>query len=117
MNTYYLRCRQSQYHTLLDRGARMGAILVASGVATPCGVGCWDYIGVKYVDDLPVGGADDPWLHVNFRTEHDLRELALAAAANGDSDIANGLKEIVSYFITDEEGNPTAPDVPLRVFL
>lgn len=124
MNTYYLRCRQSRYATLIARGIRMGAIVQLDGQISAAGNGCWDYIGVKYPameegEPLPepVGGAADPWIHVNFRTEHDLRVLATAAAQAGDTDIAQGLEEIASYFITDADGNACAPAFPLRVFL
>ena len=124
MNTYYLRCRASHYSTLVARGIRMGAIQQLYGQICPVGNGCWDYIGVKVPESSvetpnpePVGGAEDPFVHVNFRTEHDLRSLAMAAAMAGDTDIAAGMSEIASYFITDENGNAAAPNVPLRVFL
>lgn len=122
MNTYYLRCRQSHYSVLVDRGIRMGAINV-DGVTGPVGPGSWDYIGLKYPPTTdgepqgePSGGSEDPYVHVNFRTSLDLRSLAVAAAAH-DPDIAAGMGEIASYFIVDGDGNPTAPEFPLRVFL
>lgn len=123
MNTYYLRCRQSRYDILVRRGVRMGAITEKDGVVTPVGLGCWDYVGVKYPPMAegeprgdPVGGAEDPYVHVNFKTVHNLRELAMAAATT-DLDIATGMAEIANYFIVDADGNPTAPEFPLRVFL
>lgn len=123
MNTYYLRCRQSHYATLVDRGIRMGAILNEEGVIGPVGSGAWDYIGLKYPpvaegepQGEPSGGAADPYVHVNFRTTHSLRDLAVAAAST-DPDIASGMAEIASYFIVDAEGNAAAPEFPLRVFL
>lgn len=124
MNTYYLRCRKSQLETLISRGIRMGVIQEQDGTISPVGAGAWDDIGLKYSSVVdgeplgePVGGSDDPYWHINFRTVHNLREKAVEAAMSGDSDIASGLQEIANYFITDAEGNATAPQFPLRVFL
>lgn len=117
MNTYYLRCRQSQYATLVDRGIRMGAITEDNGVVSPVGPGAWDYIGTKTHEDGSLsGGALDPFIHVNFRTTNNLRQLAMTAAET-DPDIAAGLSEIAAYFIVDAEGNATAPEFPMRIFL
>ena len=116
MNTYYLRCRQSQYATLVDRGVRMGAITEDNGVVSPVGPGAWDYVGTKPTEDGPLGGELDPYIHVNFRTTNNLRKLA-AEAAETDPDIAAGISEIAAYFIVDAEGNATAPEFPMRVFL
>jgi len=117
MNTYYLRCRQSRYPTLVDRGVRMGAIRQENGVISSVGPGAWDYVGKKTLEDGTLaGGAKDPFIHVNFRTEADLKKLAMIAAQT-DLDIAAGLGEIASYFIVDAEGKATAPAFPMRVFL
>ncbi len=123
MNTYYLRCRQSEYGILVDRGIRLGAIQEEEGAISPVGPGAWDYIGLKYplVEDgepqgTPSGGVEDPYIHINFRTVHNLRELAMTAAVT-DPDIAAGLQEIADYFIVDAEGNAAAPEFPVRVFL
>lgn len=116
MNTYYLRCRESRYEILLRRGERMGVIKVVDGEVRPLGAGCWDYVGYKPLEDGTRLGDPDPYVHVNFRTEHDLRDKAMIAAMT-DSDIAQGMQEIANYFITDAEGNVAAPQVPLRVFL
>ncbi len=128
MNDYYLRCRVSKLPILIDRGKRMGVIHDVDGVIMPVGLGLWRDIGVVNEPFLegedpettikpPRGGIDDPWYHINFRTEHDLRERAIAAAQAGDTDIANGLAEIAAYFITDAEGNVATPDFPIEVFL
>lgn len=116
MTTYYLRCRQSQYATLVDRGIRMGAIQEQEGITSPVGPGAWDYVGIKPTETGPLGGALDPYIHVNFRTIHNLRQLAMTAAET-DPDIAAGLAEIAAYFIVDAEGNAAAPEFPMRVFL
>jgi hypothetical protein len=117
MNTYYLRCRQSRYEILLRRGVRMGAILDEDGRISPVGPGAWDYVGTKLLEDGNLaGGNEDPFVHVNFRTEKNLRELAMIAAMT-DSDIATGMTEIANYFIVDAEGNATVPEFPMRVFL
>lgn len=124
MNTYYLRCRQSHYATLVARGIRMGAIAEEGGKIFPVGPGAWDYLGLKYAPvaegeplGAPAGGTADPYVHVNFRTTKDLRELAVVAAEAGDEDIATGMEEIASYFIVDAEGNAVPPEFPMRVFL
>lgn len=123
MNTYYLRCRQSRYAILVSRGVRMGAIAEENGVISPVGPGAWDYVGLKYPPVVegepqgePSGGAEDPYVHINFRTEKNLRELAMIAAM-ADMDIASGMLEIANYFIVDAEGNAAAPEFPMRVFL
>lgn len=117
MNTYYLRCRQSRYAILVARGVRMGAIQEQDGVISPAGPGCWDYVGVKVLpDETLAGGAEDPFVHINFRTEHNLRELAMIAAMT-DMDIASGMLEIANYFIVDAEGKAAVPEFPMRVFL
>lgn len=123
MNTYYLRCRQSRYSILVSRGVRMGAITEEDGVIAPVGPGAWDYVGVKYPPAVegepqgePSGGAADPYVHINFRTTKDLRELAMIAAMT-DADIGMGMGEIANYFIVDAEGKAAAPEFPMRVFL
>lgn len=117
MNTYYLRCRQSRYSTLVDRGIRMGAIQEQDGIISPIGQGAWDYIGTKTMEDGTLAGGNlDPYIHINFRTTFNLRQLAMQAAQT-DSNIASGLAEIAAYFIVDAEGNAAAPEFPMRVFL
>lgn len=95
----------------------MGAIQGQDGVISPVGPGAWDYIGTKTQEDGSLsGGSEDPFIHVNFRTGFNLRELAMTAALT-DPDIAAGMAEIAAYFIVDSEGNATAPAFPVRVFL
>lgn len=127
MNSYYLRCRVSKLNQLIDRGKRLGVIQELDGQIVPVGVGTWEVIGVAPEPILegddpettkpPRGGAGDPWYHINFRTEHNLRSKAIARAKAGDTDIQQGLQEIADYFIADAEGNATAPAMPLRVWL
>ena len=117
MNTYYLRCRQSRYPTLVSRGIRMGAIQEQNGIISPVGPGAWDYVGTKILPDKTLaGGCEDPYVHINLRTEHNLRKLALIASAT-DQDIADGFAEIVDYFITNGAGEVVAPEFPMRIFL
>lgn len=123
MNTYYLRCRLSDRDSLLALGQLLGVITVVADLVEPVGAGAWDEIGLKYQavgegEPLgePAGGAADPYWHINFRTEHNLREIAEAMAVSRP-EIAAGLSQISRYFITDAEGNATAPEVPMRVFL
>jgi hypothetical protein len=105
----------------------MGVIEEVDGQIVPVGMGAWSPIGIVPEPLLegelegtikpPRGGEVDPWYHINFRSEHNLRERAVALAQAGDMDIATGLAEIASYFITDAEGNAAAPEFPLRVFM
>jgi hypothetical protein len=106
----------------------MGVIEEFEGTVVPVGAGAWDVIGVVPEPLLegedpettvkpPRGGATDPWYHINFRTEHNLREKAIQKAQAGDTDIAKGLTEIAAYFISDAEGNAIAPTIPMRVWL
>ena len=96
----------------------MGAItLDTDGNVSPIGPGAWHEVGVKVLPNGSSLGGADPWWHINFRTENDLRELAMKAAQAGDIDIATGMQEIASYFITDAEGKIKSPDVPLVVWL
>lgn len=117
MTDYFLRCRESRYQTLLDRGQRMGVIRIDGGQVAPIGEGVWDYVGKKLLGDGSCLGDPDPYIHINFRTEHDLRQKAMEAAQAGDADIAQGLAEISSYFITDADGNVVPPAFPMKVFL
>jgi hypothetical protein len=123
MNDYYLRCRMSDFPTMLGLGRALGVIQYIDGKITPVGEGVWDEIGWKYpaVDEgkpqgEPAGGAADPWMHVNFRTKHNIRAIS-EQLASARPDIAAGLAQLPRYFITDDEGNAVAPEVPLRVFL
>lgn len=95
----------------------MGAIQQQDGIISSVGPGAWDYVGTKTMDEGGLaGGSVDPYIHVNFRTTFNLRQLAMTAAQT-DPDIAAGLAEIAAYFIVDAEGNATAPMDPMRVFL
>lgn len=131
MKTYALRCLQTDYPELIQLGKALGVIQELDGQILPVGVGCWDYIGVKYdpesgtevmiegypcrINQTPVGVGGVPYIHVNFRTEHDIRQKAEALAA-ANSSIAAGLANIGKYFITDAEGNATWPTEPIRTF-
>lgn len=112
---YFLRCRESRYSILVQRGVRMGVISLVDGEICPVGRGGWDYVGKKALAEGGFLGDLDPYIHVNFRTEFDLREKAMIAAMT-DLDIATGMAEIANYFITDAEGHVAAPEIPLRNF-
>lgn len=123
MNDYYLRCRWSDLPQLVALGQLLGVIQEVDNVVSPIGAGCWDEIGLKYPQVAegeptpdPVGGTVDPYWHINFRTEHNLREKAEALAAERP-EIAAGLANLPRFFLTDAEGSATAPEIPLRVFL
>ena len=123
MNDYYLRCRMSDFPKMLGLGRALGVIQYVDGVITPIGRGAWDEAGWKYPDQEegkpkgePLGGKDDPWMHVNFRTEHNIRDLAVKLAKD-KPDVAAGLAQLSRYFITDSDGNAVAPEFPMKVFL
>lgn len=123
MNTYFLRCRESRLQTLIERGIRLGAIEMEGATVTATFGGSWDYIGIKQTIDEngnvfgePLGGIDDPYVHINLRTPVNLRDKAIELAQAGDADIASGLAEIANYFITDAEGNAGTPEFPIRIF-
>ena len=143
MNTYYLRT--TDYPTLLQLGAKLGVISLYYAqyhesesengliVRTPIGDpfvtatdgGCFDYIGEIH---KPTGEVDEddnsvmapitdeqgtPFIHANLITPHDIRALA---TASDDADIQAALSQIAQWFVTDDQGNPTTPAVPHRVF-
>jgi hypothetical protein len=125
MNTYALRCRTSDYETMLQLGTALGALEVVDGVVfAPSGA--WDYIGTKLSGEPPeegqqdtrelVGGALDPYIHVNLRTPVDLRERAQELAGS-NPEIGVALLNISRFFVVDSEGNAVFPEVPMRVFL
>lgn len=117
MNTYYLRCIESDYLQLIALGKMMGVIQQAGNViSTTDPAGCWDYIGTIYRDGQPLtdpGG--NTYIHVNLMTTVNLREAATALAAS-KPEIAAGLANLPKYFLVDAEGNAAAPALPHRVF-
>ena len=94
-------------------------------------IGSWDYIGEirrptgettldEDGNEIPVTeiitDVDGiPFIHVNFRTETDLLDLAQKLALD-NPDIAEGLAEVSSYFVS-ENGELVAPKNPVRIFL
>ena len=139
MNTYYLRCRQSKYTQLIRLARKLEVIAIdpdTQAVST-VGPGAWDYRGIKLDGPppaegqpdtrLPVGGTQNPFVHVNLRTALDLRTEA-GKKAPTDPEIATEFAKLGDWFSktrkrVNEQGQTTAedeaipPDVPMCVFL
>lgn len=131
MNTYYLRCVDSDLPRLLALGHALGALQTFEDVVSATGGGCWDVLGtlpdpataqtggfempVVYADILrDAEGA--PYFHANLRTPINLRDAAEALAATNPA-IAGALASIPRFFVSDDLGAATSPANPARVFL
>lgn len=119
-----LRCIESDYPALLGLAQAMG-VLDANGKPTD-GIE-WDYIGYKHVGPIPPEGEPDTrpilsdgngnkYVHINVRTPFSVRQAAAQAAASNPT-IAAALGDPSRFFVTDAQGNPIDPIVPIRVFL
>ena len=130
MNTYYLRCVESDYQQLIQLGVLLGALQVTNGVVTATGSGCYDYIGPIYKptgETVETESGPQPvmaihcdsdgniYIHVNLITPVNLRNVAEALAISRP-EIAAGLSNLSRYFVVDADGNATAPAQPHRVF-
>lgn len=132
MYDYALRCKETDYPQLIQLGKILGVIEQINGGIVPKGFGAWDYIGYKMdissgdeielngkltrINQTPVCFDGVPYVHVNLRTEVNIRERAEALALENPA-IAGALSQIPRFFITDAEGNATLPNEPIRVFL
>lgn len=119
-----LRCIESDYPALLSLAQAMG-VLDANG--KPAEGIEWDYIGYKYVGPIPPEGEPDTrtvlsdgsgnkYVHINVRTPFSVGQAAAEAAASNPT-IAAALGDPSRFFVTDAQGNPIDPIVPMRVFL
>ena len=126
VNTYYLRCIESDIATLLALGKTLGALAdftdpdthVVRVVAAQGG--CLDVIG--RINDQATGlpkadaGGAIYW-HANLLTPLDLRDVADAMSASNPA-IAAGLADLTRFFIVDPQTwHATAPAQPVRVWL
>jgi len=127
MNQYALRCIEDNYTKLIQLATILGVVDTINGVVTEKNGGIWDYVGYKLVGDIPLEGEADTrvpltdangkkFVHINVRTPVNVREVAEALALS-NPEIAGALSKVPDYFITDENGNATLPQFPLRVFL
>lgn len=127
MNEYALRCTEDKYTRLVQLATMLGVTDMYEGQVIEKNGGIWDYVGYKYVGAEPLEGETDTrtilsddngkkYVHINVRTPINVREAAEALALE-NPEIATALSQIPDYFITDEEGNATLPEFPLRVFL
>lgn len=127
MNEYALRCIEDNYTKLIQLATILGVVDIVDGVVIEKNGGIWDYVGYKYIGEIPLEGEQDfrtiladtngnNYVHINVRTPVNVREVAEALSLE-NPEIAGALSQIPEYFITDAEGNATLPAFPLRVFM
>lgn len=126
MYDYYLRCKEGDIEQLIQLATILGVIEIVDGLVQAKDGGMWDYIGYKFVGEAPAEGEPDlrtiagiegeNFIHINVRTPINVKEVATALATENPA-IAAGLAQIPRFFIVDAEGNATAPEYPLRVWL
>lgn len=127
MNQYALRCTEDNYTKLVQLATILGVVEMIDGSVVEKNGGIWDYVGYKYVGEVPPEGESDTrtilsdengkkYVHINVRTPVNVREVAESLAVSNPQ-IATALSKVPDYFITDAEGNATLPQFPLRVFL
>lgn len=116
MYDYYLRCKEGDIEQLITLATVLGVIEIKDGAVVALQNGMWDYIGYKYVEGEPASFEGEPYVHINVRTPINVKEVATALAASNPA-VAAGLASIPRFFIVDAEGNATAPEYPLRVWL
>jgi hypothetical protein len=126
---YFLRCLESDRPKLLSLGVLLGALQESEGkhYAT-----AGDFVEIGYVyrptgetvlvDGIetaltePVGDENgNLYWHANLRTTMNLREIAEAMAVS-NPELAEGLSQLYRYFVTDELGQPKAPNDPAVVW-
>lgn len=121
MSTYYLRCIDSNYRTMLEFCETLGAIQTTDGITSATQGGCWDYIGpiverTGGTDDAPVMTAKkdlegNTYIHANLRSPINMNEAAAA-----QPELAECLSSTGSFFIVDATGEPARPNKPHRIF-
>lgn len=132
MNTYFLRCVDTDLPTLIELGTTLGALQTVDGVTSATLGGAWDVIGPIEKWDQPgtpvKGPGNKVYIHANLRTPIDLRARANELAAGGNGQIVAALGQLNRFFSKvrkkpDQNGNPTnedeaaPPDFTKRVFL
>lgn len=116
MNDYFLRCKETDLAELAYLAESLGVVHSVDGVLMGKGMTTWDYVGYKTNEQGEIVKQDGvPLVHINVRTPINVREKAEELAVSNPS-IAQALSEIPRFFITDTEGNATAPEFPMRVF-
>jgi len=122
-----LRCIEEDYPALLGLAQAMGVISMDGQTVIPADGVTWDYIGYKLSGPAPEEGQPDTrdvlknaqgkkYVHINVRTPFSIGQAAAEAAAV-NPDIAAALGDPSRFFVTDAQGNPIDPVVPMRVFL
>ena len=126
MHTYYLRCIEPDYPTMIALGTTLGVITTnEDGQIMATESGCWDYIGPIYertggTDEEPVLTAKtdadgNTYIHVNLRSPINMNEAAAALIAE-HPELATGLNDMGRFFVIDTDGQPARPNQPHRVF-
>lgn len=122
-----LRCIEEDYPALLGLAEAMGVITLDGSTVIPAEGITWDYIGYKYVGELPTEGGTDTrtilsnaqgkkYVHINVRTPFSVGEMAMTAAASNPA-IAAALGDPSRFFVTNPDGTAKDPEFPMRVFL
>jgi len=113
-----LRCIETDYPALLELAQAMGVITLDGATVIPAPGIEWDYIGHKVHEDGSIlsNAQGKKYVHINVRTPFSVGQMAMEAAAVNPT-IAAALGDPSRFFVTDAQGNPIDPAVPMRVFL
>lgn len=113
-----LRCIEEDYPQMLNLAVAIGAIKIIDNKVAPEPGVSWDYIGYKIKEDgsILVDSNNKKYIHVNVRTPFSVGSAAADFAAE-NPEIASALGDPSRFFVTDSNGNPVDPQVPMRVFL
>lgn len=131
MFDYFIRVSPQDRDQMIDLGVKLGALTVDKDGRVSAPGGAWDWIGPVYrptgemVTDerglewpqtAPVLDPDgEPYLHANLRTPIHLGRKAREMAAT-DPAIGAALAQQGKWFVTDADGQASAPKQPARVW-
>lgn len=131
MNTYYIKCIETDYDSLIQLCVKVGIIKVIdvknektstiTQEVFPIGKGSWDYVGKVYdknsgtdlvsveetvkKDQTYLGKDGSAYIYVNLRTEVDIM------------DHIKDIPDLSKFFTVDGKGEIIVPDDLPRVFL
>jgi hypothetical protein len=126
---YWCRSIESDWAELLALGVLLGALKESEGKHYAV---AGDFVEIGYVyrptgETVLVDGIEtalaEPvrdaqgnlYWHANLRTTINLREIAEAMAVS-NPEMAEGLSQLHRYFVTDQNGQPKAPNDPAVVW-